>query len=191
VPAERQAPVAWIVFVEVVIFVTLALALPRPAPAPRALSVPHVLVPTGASGFERALAAAREGRMQAREAVKRAMQHLEEEDPAGAAAMDAEAWRRGLVAADRGGVLSRALRAARRANTLVSNPEEASRVAELRVMLECEAGHHQEELRQAQKVAGLQRRNWRSLTILLRAARCNEQEELVRQLSAELDVRGK
>jgi len=66
-----------------------------------------------------------------------------------------EARRRGLLAADRGGLLRRSLRAARRASTLARDREEASRAAKLLVMLECDAG------------------------------------PLARQISAELDARGK
>jgi hypothetical protein len=127
--------------------------------------------------------------MQAREAVKRAMEEQEARDPIGAAAMDGEAWRRGLLAVDRGGLLRRALRAARQASALASNPEEASRAAELLVMLECDAGHHREELRQARRLVALQRRSLRSLTVLLRAARCNDLEPLARQIAAELESR--
>jgi hypothetical protein len=179
------------VFAGLVIFAALSLVLPQPAPAPRAIILPQLPVPAGATGFERALVAAREGRMQLREAVKRAMEQREAEDPAGAAAMEAEAWRRGLLAAGRGASLHQALHDARRASVLASDREEATRAAELLVMLECEAGHHREELRQAQKLAVLQRRNGRSLTVLLRAARCNDLDRLARQVSAELDVRGK
>jgi hypothetical protein len=177
------------VFIGLVIFVAGCLTLPRPAPAPSSVFVPHVPVSVGASGFERSLAAAREGQMQAREAVKRAMEEHEGQDPVGAASMDPEAWRRGLLAADRGGLLRRSLRAARRASTLANDREEASRAAELLVMLECDAGHHRDELRQAQRLAALQRRDRRSLGVLLRAARCNGLEPLARQIAAELDAK--
>jgi hypothetical protein len=172
------------------VFVAICLSLPRPAAPPQATILPQVSVPAAAGGFERALAAAREGRMQACEAVKRAMEQREAEDPAGAAAMDAEAWRHGLLAADRGGAFHRALRAARQASTLARNEAEASRAAVLLVMLECDAGHHREELRQAHRLAALQHRNRMSLSVLLRAARCNELEPLARQLSAEMAARG-
>jgi hypothetical protein len=185
-----RALVAWMVFVGWVIFVAVCLAMLRPAPAPNAVFVPHVPVATGASGFERALAAARVERMQALQAAKRALEEQEGRDPAGAVALDGEAWRRGVLAADRTGALHHALRAARRASALASDREEASRAVELLVMLECEAGHHREELRQAHRLVELQRRNRRSLSVLLRAARCNELEPLARQISAELNARG-
>jgi hypothetical protein len=61
----------------------------------QAIIRPRVPVPTGAIGFEQALAAARERRMQAREVVRRAMEEQEARTAAGAAAMDGEAWRLG------------------------------------------------------------------------------------------------
>jgi hypothetical protein len=189
--AQGRTWVVWLAFMGPGIYTALCLVLPQPTPAPHAIIRPHVPVPTGASRFERALAAAREGRMQAQEVVMRAMEEREAQDPIGAAVMDGEAWRRGLLAADQNGGLLRALRAARQASALASDREEASRAAELLVMLECEAGHHREELRQAQRLVALQRRNRRSLTVLLRAARCNEREPLARQVSADLDVRGR
>jgi hypothetical protein len=172
-------------------YIALCLVLPHPTPAPNAIIRPRVPVPTGASRFVRKLAAAREARMQAQEEVKRAMEEREAQDPVGAAALDGEAWRRGLLAADRNGWLRRALRTARQAGALASDRQEASLAAELLVMLECEAGHHREELRQAQRLVVLQHGNRDSLTVLLRAARCNKREPLAQQVSAELDEGGR
>jgi hypothetical protein len=129
--------------------------------------------------------------MQAREAVKREMEAREAADPVDAAALDGEAWRRSLLHADRGGALRRALAAARRAATLARVAEEASRAAELLVLLECEAGHHREELRQARKLVVLERRSRNSLTVLLRAARCNGFEPLAQDAAAAIEVRAK
>jgi hypothetical protein len=183
-----RSRVSWMGVIGLVTFGAVWLALPRRGPASGAVFVPHVPVVAGASAFERALAVAREGRMQAREAVRRAMEEREARDPVGAAALDGEAWRRGLLATDRNGWLRRALRSARQASALARDRGEACRAAELRVMLECEAGHHREELRQAKRLVALEHRSGHSLSILLRAAGCNERRPLAHRIAAEMDA---
>jgi hypothetical protein len=114
------------------------------------------------------------------------MEAWEERDPARAGDADAEAWRRGVLTVDRGGDLRRARARAQQAEKLARTPAEASRAAELLVLLECEAGHHAAELRQARRLVALQNGNWRSLTVLRRAAVCNGQAALAQQTSATL-----
>jgi hypothetical protein len=86
--AQGRTWVAWLAFTGLVIDLARSLVLPQPTPAPQAIIRPRVPVPTGASGFERALAAAREGRMQAWEVVWRAM-----EEQGARAATNGSHWR--------------------------------------------------------------------------------------------------
>jgi hypothetical protein len=148
--------------------------------------VDRVAVPAPGSPFEAALQEAKAWRLRAREVAKREMEAWEERDPARAGDADAEAWRHGVLAVDRGGDLRRARARARQAEKLARTPAEASRAAELLVLLECEAGHHAAELRQARRLVALQHGNWRSLTVLRRAAICNSQAALAQQTSATL-----
>jgi hypothetical protein len=59
---------------------------------------------------------------------------------------------------------------------------------ELLVVLECDAGHHAAELRQARRLVSLQHGSWRSLWVLHRAATCNGDIALMRQASAAIAV---
>jgi hypothetical protein len=130
------------------------------------------ILPQPRTPFEAALREARSGRMCARETVKRELEAEEIRDPAGTAEVDMEAWRRGLLAIDRGGFLRRARAQAERAEMLARTPQEACRAAELVVLIECETGHHHAELQQARRLVALAHGSQRSLTVLHRAERC-------------------
>lgn len=163
-----------------------------PAPARSAALVvepaEHIVLPPPGSPFEVALQEAKAWRLQAREAAKREMEAWEAQNPAAAGEADAEAWRRGVLAIDRGGDLRRARARARQAERLARTTAEAARAAELLVLLECEAGHHATELRQARRLVALRHGDWRALTVLRRAAICNGQRALVGQTAAALSA---
>jgi hypothetical protein len=139
-----------------------------------------------ASPFEAALQEAKTRRLRAREAAKQEMEAREARDPAAADVADAEAWGRGVLALDRGGDLRCARDRARQAEKLARTSAEAAQAAELLVLLECEAGHHAAELRQARRLVALQHGSRRSLMVLRRAAVCNGQAAMARQTSATL-----
>jgi len=163
----------------VLLLLILALPVPQQPTPPRAVvpSLPPLRVKTP---FEETLHQARFWRLQAKAGARRAMEaHDVAHPPAGAT--DDEALRRALMGADPKRALARALAAARQAASRARTPAERSRAAALRVMLACEAGHHREELRQARLLATLERGSYHSLTVLLRAARCNGDEDLARR----------
>lgn len=124
------------------------------------------------NAFQAALRDARGWRTLALESAKREMAVWEIDHPQGTSDGD-EALRRGLLMADHGRYLHRARAAARHAEELARQPTEAARAAELLVLIECESGHHQEELRQALRLVALEGRSHRTLAILHRAAICN------------------
>jgi D-serine deaminase-like pyridoxal phosphate-dependent protein len=137
--------------------------------------------------FTEAFHDARLWRLRAKAAARQGMETREVSGASSAEAND-EAWRRTLLTTDPSRVLSRSLAAARRAASLARTPSEAGRAATLRVPLECDAGHHREELRQAKKLAAIERGSRHSLTILLRAARCNGEDRLARETAAALEA---
>jgi hypothetical protein len=177
----------WAIAGAVPVLVILALPIPqRPAP-PQALVVPSLPPLRVKTPFEESLHQARFWRAQAKVAAKQAMEANVAALP-DAGDTDDEAWRRGLMSADRKQALRRALASARQASTLARTPAEQSRAAAFRVMVECEAGHHREELRQARALAAIERGSPHALTVLLRAARCNGDEELARSTAATLEA---
>jgi hypothetical protein len=137
------------------------------------------------NAFQAVLRDAQRWRTLALESVKREMAVWEVEHPQEARDSD-EALRRGLLMADHGGYLHRARTAARRAAELARQPVEAARAAELRVLIECESGHHQEEMRQALRVVALEGRSQRALEMLRRAAICNGDQKRAREIGAAL-----
>jgi hypothetical protein len=147
------------------------------------------LVPPPRSPSEAARRDARHDLTQAQKAVNQEREALEAWDPAGVDSLDQEHFRRQLMAADPGGHLRRALVTGERAAALARTPEEAYAAALLLARLECDAGHHQEELRQARKLMALQPHDWLSLLALRRAAFCNQMPSLALRANAELNWR--
>jgi hypothetical protein len=113
---------------------------------------------------------------------------LETKPPEETRGMDVESWRRRLMAQDRTGDLGRALAAAREAALLARTPDEEYGAREWLVLIECDAGDHREELRQARRLAALQPQNEISWTSLRRAAHCNRLPALARRASARIST---
>jgi hypothetical protein len=112
--------------------------------------------------------------------MMRAMQQANEErDALEAAAPEPvpgnvqEAWWRQRMARDHSGYLRQALTAAWRAATLARTPDETFHAALLLARLECYAGHHREELRQARRAVALHPEDPSALQALRHAAACN------------------
>jgi hypothetical protein len=122
---------------------------------------------------EVALAAGWRHRIQAQQAVNRQRDALEAWDPA-VAYTDPDSLRRQLLADDRDGGLRRALGEARRAVALARTRAEACRATLLLARTECDAGHHEAELRHARVLHALARGEWGSRDVLLRALLCED-----------------
>jgi hypothetical protein len=124
----------------------------------------------------------RRHRVQAQNAVKRQREaQLEALSPEAAEAMDTEEWRRLLAARDPGGHLRRARAAALAGLALARTPQEEYQARVWLVLIECDAGHHREELQHARRLMKLDPRNELSLLSLRHAARCNGLRVPVRQ----------
>jgi hypothetical protein len=145
------------------------------------------------SPSEEALWRARWYRMRAQQAVNQERYGLLERNPPEATrGTDVEDWRRRLMAQDPSGDVRRALAAAREAASLSRTPEEEYRAREWLVLIECDAGDHREELRQARRLVSLQPKNEISWTSLRRAAHCNRQPALARRAAARIAaIRGR
>jgi hypothetical protein len=116
--------------------------------------------------------------MLAKIAVNREREALESWDPAAfgdsaAGGDDPEAWRLSQMALDRGGDLRRARALALQAAGLARGPEEAYRSAELLVLIEHEAGHHDRELDAARLLVKLRPRSERACRVLRRVEGCH------------------
>lgn len=169
--------------------VGLILSLPvrsRPAP-PTARVLPALPTAPRATPFEAAVYEARVWRARAKATAKQEMELREVALP-GEETTDEEAWRRALLDADPSRATQRALAASHRASDLARTPAEKGRAAALRVMVECEAGHHREELRQARRLARIEGSSRHALTVLLRAARCNGEDRLARATTEKLEA---
>jgi hypothetical protein len=101
--------------------------------------------------------------------------------------LDTEEWRRRLMVQDRTGDTWRALLAAREALQLARGIEEEYQAREWLALISCDAGRHQEELRQARRMVQLQPQNVGSLTALRRAARCNRLWKLDWEVTGQLE----
>jgi hypothetical protein len=133
----------------------------RPAPAaPRTLC-------------ERTLGEARSWMMRAMQQVNEERDVLEAAAPEPVPGNVLEAWWRQRMARDRSGYLRRALATARRAAALARTPKEEYHVALLLTRLECYAGHHREELRQARRLIALHPEDASAVQALRHAAACN------------------
>jgi hypothetical protein len=103
--------------------------------------------------------------------VKPALEAEAEADPGGAPYQ--ESTRRRLMATQEGPTLRRAAGAARRALSLARAPEERFQATVWLACIECDRGHHGEELRLARSLRELRPGSAESLVALRRAARCN------------------
>jgi hypothetical protein len=156
-----------------------------PHPARLTLAQP-VLPPPPSSPSAAARRIARRCWARAALAVINDREVLEAWDPDGTDNLNQEQWRRQLMAADRSGELKHALKWGRHAAALARTPEDTYMAARLLDRLECDAGHHDEELAHARKLMALQPRNIESLMLLQRAAVCNHRELLAELTAAEV-----
>jgi hypothetical protein len=184
-PANRSTRIAWALGLCLLTVPLSRLSRVQTLPPAAALPAP----PAPRSPSEAARRDARHYLTQAQKAVNQEREALEAWDLAGVDSLDQEHFRRQLMAADPGGHLRRALEAGERAAALARTPEEAYAAALLLARLECDAGHHPEELRQARKLMALQPHDWLSLLALRRAAFCNEMPSLALRASEELNWR--
>jgi hypothetical protein len=134
------------------------------------------------------LCGARWRRTQAREVVKREMEAREQETPGAPGVENAEELRRRLMSADKSGELQRAVDTAARAEAMSHTASDRYRVAELQVLLQCDAGHHRRELLEARKLVDLRPDSPRAWMVLRRAAICNRLEPLRRRAEARLQA---
>jgi hypothetical protein len=143
-------------------------------------------VPPRSSPSECARRAGWQYRIRAKLAVEREFEALEAWGPEADRDGHEHDWRRQLLARDRGGDLRRARRAARQAAALARTPGEAYRAALLLACLDCDAGDHSAELRQARRMMALQPHCQASLGALRHAAWDNGLEPLARQATVAL-----
>jgi hypothetical protein len=127
-------------------------------------------------------------RMRAREVVKREMEECEQATQDMPGVESSEAMRRRLMAQDGSGELRRALGAAAKAEAMARTPREAYQVAELEVLLQCEAGHHLQELREACRLVQLRPDSPRAWMVFRRAAICNRRAPLCRRAGSRLEA---
>lgn len=181
---------AWLVFGIGWLGLTLA---PRPAPrSPRPATLPPlpraVRRVSSRTPSAQALWQARWYRTRAIQAANEARYPvLESVSPEMSRAIDTEAWRRGLMAADRTGDLRRALAAGREAVAQARTPDEEYQAREWLALIAGDAGRPQEELRQARRLVQLKPGDEASLLALRRAAECNGLWALARQARAALN----
>jgi hypothetical protein len=169
------------------IVLSIRFVSPRSAEAPLIPTALRRPLPPGATPAARALWEAQGWRLQAFLAADAEREALEASDPGPLTSVEREASRRRrLIAADRGGYLDRARDAARRSAALARTPDEAARAAALLARLECYAGQHAAELRQARRLVKLAPRKPEFWLALRRASRCVGQEALVRQADSKL-----
>jgi hypothetical protein len=130
-------------------------------------------------------AALREARRLWSQAVQRVKPKLEAEaeaDPDRVFCQESE--RRRLMATDEGETVGRAAEAARRAVWLARDSDEQYQATLWMAAIECDAGHHREELRLTQRLVEWQPRNPGSWAALRRAAHCNGRGDLEQRAAA-------
>ena len=151
------------------------LGWPRLAPpsAPARLAAP----PPPYTPSEKARRAGWQCWVRAEQIVNREREALEAWDPAVAADVDQELWRRELIGRDRGGDLCRARALARQAAALARSPEESFWATVLQAHLAHEGGDHAVELHEVRRLMVLAPRNPVSRLYLQRAAACNGTNE--------------
>lgn len=143
-----------------------------PIIAARPTPMELMLAPEPHSDSGVALREARRQRTLAKLAVNREREAMETWDPAAMTDLDAEQWRLLQMRADPNGYLHRARIAVRQAASLAQTQSETYRAAELLVLLEHEAGNHQEELGHARKLVVLRPQDCNAQKILRRVEGC-------------------
>jgi hypothetical protein len=165
---------------------SLAVRVRRASPASAAVRKPSH-EPSSHTSFPEALREARRLWGAAMRAVKPEMDAWAEQNPEATAAVSAEPLRRQFMARDQSGLLHQAREAGRQARKLARTPEERYQATYLLAILECDAGHHQVELRLVRHLLRLAPSNGLSLLSLRRAARCNGEKALEKQADMGLE----
>jgi hypothetical protein len=165
-------------------------SLGQQSSAPPAATAVCPVPPLPRSPFEEALRQAYVHRYSAvREAVAE-RERVEAAAPQVAEGVDDERWQRGLMALDRRGELCRARWYAGWAAELARTHSERSRVAMVRVRLECDSGNHQAELAEARSLFHREPGDRTALLVLLKAAGCCGRISLQRWAARELERAG-
>jgi hypothetical protein len=152
---RQRMPIAGLLGLCALFALILRAAAPWPAPASSCLAGAPGSAPRPRTPAAVALRQAWRYRTRAKLAVNREREALEQWDPQAAAEQDPEAWRLQLLAANPNGDMGRAGDWARQAAALARTTDEASRAAELQVLLAHEAGDQQAALRQARRWVAL------------------------------------
>jgi hypothetical protein len=176
--------------VSVFVVFLLLLVGRHPSPMPR-LPKPARLWPRSqASPSGTALQEAKQLWGEAQMAVKPELEALAAADPYSTEPEGARRQR--LMAQDRGGVLRQAHEVAREAVAQAKSPQEAYQATLWLAIIECDQGHHQEELQHVRRLLVLQPRRAEAWGALRRAAKCNgfwqlsrRADRAVRELSGE------
>lgn len=133
-----------------------------------------------------ALREARAEWLRAEQAAARELEAWPEQQPDTIVRHLTDAHRQCLMALDRAGDLRRARAAAQRAAALARTATEAYRAAMVLARIECDAGDHHAELRQARRMMALRPQVRGSWETLKHAAVCNGLGGLARQADAAL-----
>lgn len=160
----------------------VGLSLPFLRPRPTMSLHPKGLIPAPPphSAAEAALRRAQQYRTRARIAVSEQQSGLEAWDPQASNAMNADAWRLQQLALDRHGNLRQARYWARQAALLARTQADAYHVAELQVLLDHEAGDHDAEHKEAQRLITLAPGSGRARMVLRRAEACYRTRQKIR-----------
>jgi hypothetical protein len=148
------------------------LAPKRPGLLASSLALPGAPFPSLGSSSADALREARWEWVRAQQAVARELEARLKNEPNGMVRRATDAYRQRLAALDPGRALQRARIAARRAAALARTQDEACRATSLLARIECDAGHHREELRYARRLVALAPRRPASWDVLKHAAIC-------------------
>jgi hypothetical protein len=178
-PSNRRIQVGALVGLALLATPLLRLLQSRSRSAPHRRTAQAVAQPPAdlrppESPAETALRQAAQWWTRAKLAVNREQERLERWDQQASETVDWEAWRLQEMARDRGGDLRRARALAQQAAAKARTPDEAYRAAEFLVMVQHEAGRHEEEWRQAGRLLELAPGSERAQQVYRRAMRCRE-----------------
>jgi hypothetical protein len=161
----------------------IGLGLPflRLQPSVSARPATFSLAPPPRSAAEAALLQAQAFRTRAKLEVSEQRTGWEAWDPQGTDGIDADAWRLQQLALDLDGNLRQAELWAERAARQAHTRAEAYRAAELKVLLDHEMGHHEAEIREAQRLTALAPGSVRAEMVLRRAEGCYRRLSLIQR----------
>jgi hypothetical protein len=169
---KRELTLGILAFFLIAFAPLLVKGLRRPARSSPVYRWPFQTQPHSSS--EQALREAAKWRMSAEATVIEERETLiERMGPTFSEHINNDQWRRELMARDQNGDLRRALAMARRAAELARTPQETHRATLLLRALECEAGHHREELKQARRLVAMGPAREDAAAALEHARKCN------------------